>query len=100
MSIIKNGAFGSARVTGYWFDGAFRIPEGGRAAPVHDPASGRVKARVALADEAYIAAAVTSATCGFETWRGLPIARRQAVLFAFRELLNARRGKLGCPQNG
>ncbi|WP_271180737.1 aldehyde dehydrogenase family protein, partial [Microbacterium terrae] len=55
---------------------------------------GAVQARVALADEAEIAAAIASAKAGFEVWKDYSIAKRQTVLFAFRELLNSRKGEL------
>ncbi|MFE6996919.1 CoA-acylating methylmalonate-semialdehyde dehydrogenase [Microbacterium sp. NPDC057659] len=78
----------------HWIDGAERIPADARTAPVHNPATGRVAARVALADGVEIDAAIASAQRGFEVWSGYSVARRQTVLFAFRELLNARRDEL------
>jgi malonate-semialdehyde dehydrogenase (acetylating)/methylmalonate-semialdehyde dehydrogenase len=84
----------STPVIGHWIDGAVVAPTGGRTAPVYNPATGAVASRVALADDAEIATAIASAVRGFETWSGYSIAKRQAVLFAFRELLNARKGEL------
>lgn len=81
-------------VIAHWIDGAESAPAGGRTAPVHNPATGAVQAHVALADEADIRAAIASATRGFTEWSGFSIAKRQSVLFAFRELLNARKGEL------
>jgi len=49
---------------------------------------------VALADQADIDAAIASAKRGYEVWSKLSLAKRQAVLFTFRELLNARKGEL------
>jgi len=82
------------RVIGHWIDGAERASTSGRTAPVFNPATGSVQAEVALADEAEIAAAIASAEAGYAVWKTYSIARRQQVLFAFRELLNARRGEL------
>jgi malonate-semialdehyde dehydrogenase (acetylating)/methylmalonate-semialdehyde dehydrogenase len=82
------------RVIGHWMDGAERASSGGRTAPVFNPATGAVQAHVALADRADVDAAIASAKRGFEVWSGFSIAKRQAVLFAFRELLNARRPEL------
>ncbi|WP_417563889.1 CoA-acylating methylmalonate-semialdehyde dehydrogenase [Microbacterium sp.] len=79
---------------GHWIDGAPRASRSGRTAPVFNPATGAVSAEVALADDAEIAAAIATAQAGFETWSRFSVAKRQAVLFAFRELLNARRGEL------
>lgn len=83
-----------ASVIGHWIDGAAYASASGRTAAVHNPATGAVRAHVALADEREIAAAIASAERGFQQWRKYSVAKRQGVLFAFRELLNARRGEL------
>jgi len=83
-----------APVVGHWIDGAVVAPAGGRTAPVFNPATGQVTAEVALADDDVIAAALASAAAGQRVWGGYSIAKRQAVLFAFRELLSARRAEL------
>ncbi|MFT4215219.1 MAG: CoA-acylating methylmalonate-semialdehyde dehydrogenase [Microbacterium sp.] len=82
------------RLIPHWIDGAERPSAGGRTAPVFNPATGAVQAEVALADEAEIDAAIASAQRGFAAWSGFSIAKRQAVIFAFRELLNARKTEL------
>ncbi|MFT3797343.1 CoA-acylating methylmalonate-semialdehyde dehydrogenase [Microbacterium sp.] len=84
----------SIRVISHWIDGAERPSSSGRTAPVFNPATGAVQAEVALADQAEIDAAIGSAQRGFEVWSGYSIAKRQAVVFAFRELLNARKTEL------
>lgn len=81
-------------VIGHWIDGAARASASGRTAPVHNPATGAVTGHVALADASEIADAIASAQRGFQVWSAYSIARRQAVMFAFRELLNARKGEL------
>ncbi|MFD1717455.1 CoA-acylating methylmalonate-semialdehyde dehydrogenase [Georgenia deserti] len=81
-------------VIGHWIDGATYAPDGGRTSAVHNPATGAVTAHVALADQTEIDAAIASAERGYRTWRDYSIAKRQAVLFAFRELLEARKGEL------
>jgi malonate-semialdehyde dehydrogenase (acetylating) / methylmalonate-semialdehyde dehydrogenase len=78
----------------HWIDGRAHPSTSGRTAPVYNPATGRVAAEVALADEAEVAAAIASAGRGFAAWSGWSIAKRQAVVFAFRELLNARKEEL------
>ena len=65
-----------------------------RLADVYDPATGRVTRQVALADGDDVRAAVTAASSAFPGWRDTSLSRRSAVLFAFRELLNARKGEL------
>ncbi len=82
------------RVIGHWIDGAERTSSSGRTAPVFNPATGAITAEVALADDAEIAEAIASAERGHRVWSSYSIAKRQAVLFAFRELLNARKGEL------
>jgi malonate-semialdehyde dehydrogenase (acetylating)/methylmalonate-semialdehyde dehydrogenase len=81
-------------VIGHWVNGAERPSTSGRTAPVYNPATGAVQAEVALADEGEIADAIASAEAGFRVWSKYSIAKRQAVLFAFRELLNARKPEL------
>jgi malonate-semialdehyde dehydrogenase (acetylating)/methylmalonate-semialdehyde dehydrogenase len=78
----------------HWIDGALSESTSGRTAPVHNPATGKVIREVALANEAEIAAAISSAQKGFETWSALSMARRQTVIFKFRELLNNKKTEL------
>lgn len=78
----------------HWIDGARRASTSGRTAPVYNPATGEVQAHVGLADEAEIAEAIASAQRGFEIWSEFSMAKRQTVIFAFRELLNARKSEL------
>lgn len=82
------------RIISHWIDGAESASTSGRTAPVYNPATGAVSAHVALADEAEIDAAIASADHGFQVWKGYSVAKRQSVLFAFRELLNARKPEL------
>ena len=64
-------------VIAHWIDGAELAPDGGRTAPVYNPATGGVTAEVALADRAEIDAAIASAVRGFHTWSAFSIAKRQ-----------------------
>ncbi|WP_447913600.1 CoA-acylating methylmalonate-semialdehyde dehydrogenase [Microbacterium phyllosphaerae] len=82
------------RVISHWIDGADSPSSSGRTAPVYNPATGAVQARVALADQAEIDAAIESAQRGYQVWKTYSIAKRQTVIFAFRELLNARKREL------
>jgi len=79
---------------GHWIDGALVASQSGRTAPVYNPATGAVQAEVALANQAEIDDAIASAEAGYRVWSQYSIAKRQAVLFAFRELLNARKPEL------
>jgi malonate-semialdehyde dehydrogenase (acetylating) / methylmalonate-semialdehyde dehydrogenase len=54
---------------------------------VYDPATGLVQAQVAMAIDEVVDAAVASAKAAWEEWRDSSLARRTAVLFAFRDLV-------------
>jgi malonate-semialdehyde dehydrogenase (acetylating)/methylmalonate-semialdehyde dehydrogenase len=81
-------------VVPHWIGGREYPSASGRTAPVYDPALGIETKRVALADQADIEAAVASAQAAFPAWSDLSLARRQAIVFKFRELLQARKGEL------
>jgi malonate-semialdehyde dehydrogenase (acetylating)/methylmalonate-semialdehyde dehydrogenase len=61
---------------------------------VYDPARGVVTKQVALASTDEVDAAVAAASAAFPGWRDTSIAKRQPVIFRFRELLNERKGDL------
>jgi malonate-semialdehyde dehydrogenase (acetylating)/methylmalonate-semialdehyde dehydrogenase len=80
----------SKRVT-HWIGGK---PFGGVAArrgDIYDPALGEVSGTVDFASTQEVADVVAVAKDAFEDWRNSSLARRTQVLFAFRELLNARK---------
>jgi malonate-semialdehyde dehydrogenase (acetylating)/methylmalonate-semialdehyde dehydrogenase len=81
-------------VVSHWIDNAEHASKSGRTAPVFDPALGVATKEVALANAAEIAAAIASAKKAFPGWRDASLAKRQAIIFNFRELLNARKGEL------
>ncbi|MFA9445008.1 CoA-acylating methylmalonate-semialdehyde dehydrogenase [Egicoccus sp. AB-alg6-2] len=65
-----------------------------RRGEIFDPASGRVVRQVPLADAATVDAVVGVARDAFVGWRESTLAQRTRVLFAFRELVAARRDEL------
>lgn len=77
----------------HWINGTY-VPAGERTAPVTNPATGKVTARVALASTEDSNAAIAAAKAAFPAWRDTSLARRTQVLFAFRELLNSRKDEL------
>jgi malonate-semialdehyde dehydrogenase (acetylating)/methylmalonate-semialdehyde dehydrogenase len=78
----------------HWIAGKpFEAPSG-RFAPVFDPALGVETKRVAIADSGEINLAIAAAKIAFESWKNVSQAKRQEILFSFRELLNARKGEL------
>jgi len=78
----------------HWISGRPVAGHSTRTAPVYDPALGVISGRVPLADQEDVDAAVAAAKAAFPSWRDTSWARRQQVIFAFRELLNARKGEL------
>jgi len=78
----------------HWIAGRPATGHSTRTAPVYDPALGVVSSRVPLADQDDVDAAVAAAKAAFPGWRDTSWARRQQVIFAFRELLNARKSEL------
>jgi malonate-semialdehyde dehydrogenase (acetylating)/methylmalonate-semialdehyde dehydrogenase len=81
-------------IVGHWIADKHVASKSGRTAPVYDPALGVVTKQVALANEAEINSAVAAASSAFATWKDVPQAKRQQVLFKFRELLNERKPEL------
>ncbi|NJP46645.1 CoA-acylating methylmalonate-semialdehyde dehydrogenase [Actinacidiphila epipremni] len=81
------------RIT-HWIAGRPWTGTAPRSGDVHDPATGAVTARVDLAGPDIVDAAVAAARDAFAQWRHASVARRTAVLFAFRELVHARREEL------
>jgi malonate-semialdehyde dehydrogenase (acetylating)/methylmalonate-semialdehyde dehydrogenase len=94
MSERESSMPASLPVVPHWIGGAEYPSASGRTAPVYDPALGVETKRVALADQAEVDAAVAAASAAFPAWSDLSLARRQTILFRFRELLDARKGEL------
>lgn len=78
----------------HWAGGAPLEGTSGRFSGVTDPATGAVTARLPLAADDEAATVVAAAKAAFPGWRDTSLSRRTQVLFAFRELLNARAGEL------
>ncbi|MDQ1556059.1 MAG: malonate-semialdehyde dehydrogenase (acetylating) / methylmalonate-semialdehyde dehydrogenase [Actinomycetota bacterium] len=75
----------------HWISGASASGTSTRTAPVYNPAKGEVAREVRLATSGDVDAAVQAAKAAFPAWSGASWAKRQQVLFAFREILNARK---------
>jgi malonate-semialdehyde dehydrogenase (acetylating) / methylmalonate-semialdehyde dehydrogenase len=78
----------------HWINGAGAPSESTRRGDVFDPALGVKTKSVVLADRRDIDAAVGAAGNAFPGWRDTSIAKRQQIMFRFRELLNARAPEL------
>ncbi|GAA3560566.1 CoA-acylating methylmalonate-semialdehyde dehydrogenase [Amycolatopsis ultiminotia] len=78
----------------HWIDGKPVSGTAGRTGDVFDPATGQVRAQVDFAGPAEVERAVAAASAALPGWRGTSLAGRTRVLFAFRELLQARKDEL------
>lgn len=78
----------------HWIAGELTAGSSKRTAPVFDPALGEQTKQVALAENGDVDTAVRTAKEAFPAWRDMSLAKRQAVIFKFRELLNDRKGEL------
>ncbi len=81
-------------IVDHWVDGAAWSGASTRTSPVYNPALGTVQREVRLASTADVDDVVASATAAWAQWRDSSIAKRQTVLFNFRELLNQRKQEL------
>ena len=80
----------SIREITHWINGAPVKGQSGRFSDVFNPATGQVQARVPLATDAELEAAVQSAAAAFPSWSSLPPLRRARVMFRFREIFESR----------
>ncbi|PPF46102.1 methylmalonate-semialdehyde dehydrogenase (CoA acylating) [Pseudoclavibacter sp. AY1F1] len=78
----------------HWINGAYSTAAPTRTSPVFNPALGTATGNVALADDAEINAAIAAAKAAFPGWSNTSIAKRQNIIFKFRELLNERKFEL------
>jgi malonate-semialdehyde dehydrogenase (acetylating)/methylmalonate-semialdehyde dehydrogenase len=77
------------RIT-HWINGKPHGEVAQRQGEVYDPATGRVSGHVDFASAAVVDEAVSAAASAWPGWRDTSLARRAQLMFAFRELLNAR----------
>jgi malonate-semialdehyde dehydrogenase (acetylating) / methylmalonate-semialdehyde dehydrogenase len=78
----------------HWISGKPWDGEAGTRGDIYNPASGQVSGTVDYAGRAEVDAAVAAASAALPGWRNTSLVRRSAVMFAFRELLRARRADL------
>ncbi|WP_328415569.1 CoA-acylating methylmalonate-semialdehyde dehydrogenase [Micromonospora sp. NBC_00389] len=81
------------RIT-HWIGGKAWTGIAQRTGDVYDPATGQVGGQVDFASASDVDEAVTAAREAFSRWRNASLAQRANVMFAFRELLNARKSDL------
>jgi malonate-semialdehyde dehydrogenase (acetylating)/methylmalonate-semialdehyde dehydrogenase len=78
----------------HWIAGSRVDGTSGRHSDVTNPATGEVTAQLPLASAAEVDDVVRAAKEAFPGWRDTSLTKRTGILFAFRELLNARKGEL------
>jgi len=78
------------RTIEHWIDGRTTQGQSARRSPVYNPATGQQQAQVVLGSAADVDAAVAVAAKAFEEWAQASLSRRTKVLFAFRQLVDAR----------
>jgi malonate-semialdehyde dehydrogenase (acetylating)/methylmalonate-semialdehyde dehydrogenase len=81
-------------IIGHWISGKEVQASTDRLGDVFDPALGVVTKNVSLASSQTSRDAIESAAAAFPTWRDMSLARRQEIMFNFRELLNRKKGEL------
>lgn len=78
----------------HFINGAFTPVSSGPKGEIFDPATGQVSGTVDFASKEVVDQAVEAAAKAFIEWRKTSLAKRSQVLFAFRELLNAKKEEL------
>ena len=73
----------------HFIDGKQVVGKSGRFGDIYNPNTGEVQARVQLATEAELGAAVASAKATFPAWSMMNPQRRARVMFEFKRLLEA-----------
>ncbi len=82
-----NGAAGAIEPVLHLVGGRARPGASGRTAPVFNPATGRQTGEVPLAGVGEVDEAISAAAAAFDEWRGVSVARRTKLMFAYRNLV-------------
>jgi len=83
----------TTRIT-HWINGAEWTGSSERSGDVFDPATGQVSGQVDFASRGMLDVAVAAAKAAFPAWRDTSLTKRTQIMFAFREILNARKGEV------
>ena len=78
----------------HWVAGREFAGNGSGRGQVFDPAKGVQSKEVAFADQSDIDAVVAAASAAFPSWRDTSLAKRSAIMFRFRELLESKKSEL------
>jgi malonate-semialdehyde dehydrogenase (acetylating)/methylmalonate-semialdehyde dehydrogenase len=82
------------REIGHFIGGRKVAGTSGNFGDVHNPASGEIAARVALADAGEVDTAIKTAAAVWPTWAAMPPLRRARVMFRLKELLERDRKEI------
>lgn len=82
------------QTVGHYINGKLTTGSADRLGEVYNPALGKVIRRVSFAEKADALAAINAANDVFPAWRDTSLAKRTQIIFAFREILNARKVEL------
>lgn len=82
------------KLISHWIGGSENKGTGARRGEVYNPALGEQIAEVCFADEKDIDVAVRAAQDAFPAWKDTSLAKRTSIMFAFRQLLDQRKGEL------
>jgi malonate-semialdehyde dehydrogenase (acetylating)/methylmalonate-semialdehyde dehydrogenase len=78
----------------HWIGGKPVESSSDRFGPVYNPATGEQEKQVAFASVEEVDSAVAAANDAYESWSQVSLAKRTAILFKYRELLDARRDEI------
>lgn len=81
-------------LVGHYVDGQILESKSGRYGSVSDPALGVEIRQVGFANEAEINLVIASAKAASKGWKSQSLSKRQAIIFRFRELLEAKKPEL------
>jgi malonate-semialdehyde dehydrogenase (acetylating)/methylmalonate-semialdehyde dehydrogenase len=77
-----------------WINGKAVESKSGRFGDVFDPALGEVSGKVGFANQDEVNQTIAAAAAAFPAWRDQSLAKRQQIMFKFRELMEAKKGEL------
>ncbi|MFH9966026.1 CoA-acylating methylmalonate-semialdehyde dehydrogenase [Streptomyces mirabilis] len=78
----------------HWIGGKPVESASGRFGPVYNPATGAQEKQVGFASVDEVDAAVANAKAAYESWGSASLAKRTAILFKYREMLDAHRDEI------
>jgi malonate-semialdehyde dehydrogenase (acetylating)/methylmalonate-semialdehyde dehydrogenase len=84
----------TTKTLGHWINNKAYPGTSGATAPVTNPTTGEVTGELVLGSVEDARAVIDAAAAAFPAWRDTSLAKRTAILFNFRELLNTRKGEL------